>query len=133
LAPNKIIFFDGYCTLCNGFVWILIKLDKRAKFKFATLQQPTAAQYLGSSALSENFNTVIYLRDGIQLRESKAVIYILSDLGGFWSLSRLLLIVPQFLRDKIYQGISQNRFRFAKKKEHCRVPLPSEKSRFLDF
>jgi len=37
---DPIILFDGVCNLCNGFVKMLIKADKKAVLKFLPLQSP---------------------------------------------------------------------------------------------
>jgi hypothetical protein len=34
MITEKIIFYDGHCNLCNGFVNAIIKLDKKNIFLF---------------------------------------------------------------------------------------------------
>ena len=43
---HPIIFFDGVCGLCNSFVDIIFKADKKGIFKFSPLQGDTAKKYL---------------------------------------------------------------------------------------
>jgi predicted DCC family thiol-disulfide oxidoreductase YuxK len=38
IENKKIIFYDGLCSMCNRFIRILIKLDKKEKFLLASLQ-----------------------------------------------------------------------------------------------
>ena len=63
--------------------------------------------------------------------QSEAVLRVLTSLGGGWRLFHAAYIVPRFLRDWVYQFIARNRYRFFGKRETCRLPTDSEKSRFL--
>ena len=37
-SNQPILFFDGVCNLCNGVVQFIIRNDKHAVFRFASLQ-----------------------------------------------------------------------------------------------
>jgi predicted DCC family thiol-disulfide oxidoreductase YuxK len=39
---ERLIFFDGVCNLCNGFVQFVIERDPEARFRFAPLQSDAA-------------------------------------------------------------------------------------------
>lgn len=127
----KIVFFDGYCTLCNALVDWLIRIDKSQQLKFASLQGQTAAQHIGQPKGTIDVDTVVYLRDGQKSEQSTAILYILSDVGGFWGLARIFLIVPPFIRNIFYRIVAKNRYRFLKKRETCRMPTESERGRLL--
>lgn len=127
----KIVFFDGYCSLCNTLVDWLIQIDKNGQLKFASLQGETAAKLLGQRNTGVDFDTVVYLRDDTKSERSTAVLNILSDIGGVWGLARIFWIVPKFIRDIGYQIIAKNRYRFFKKRETCRMPSQNERDRLL--
>ena len=128
----KIVFFDGYCSLCNSIVDALMRIDKSGRLKFASLQGETAAKRLGAgSTVPIDVDTVVYLRDGEKFEKSEAALRILSDLGGAWTLARLFLVVPAFIRDFVYRIIAKNRFRLIKKRDTCRLPTPQEQDRLL--
>lgn len=124
---TNLVLFDGVCNLCNGFVQFLIRNDHKNRFSFSSLQSTTAKQLIG-----ENFQSVVYYRKGQLHSKSNAVLYILKDLGGCWSLSRLFWIVPRFLRDGIYNWIAKKRYSWAGKRDTCMVPDKELQSRFLD-
>jgi len=128
---SLIIFFDGVCNLCNGFVDFLIKRNKQNLFKFASLQGSTAKSYLDESTLNE-LKTVVVYYDGKILKKSDAILIIFKKLGPFWCLLYLFKPIPRFLRDLIYDFIAQNRYRLFGKKDTCRLPTEQEKSYFLD-
>ena len=125
---ESIVFFDGYCGLCNNFVDFLIRKDKKNKFKFASLQGQTAKRYIPNI---QNLETVIYYsHNQIHLR-STAVIKILIDLNGVWKIAYLGFLIPTPIRDYFYRIISKNRYKLWKKKEICRMPSASEQNRIL--
>ena len=52
LEDKKIIFFDGYCGLCNFFVTTVIKLDKKRMFRYAPLQGELAKELLRAELIT---------------------------------------------------------------------------------
>lgn len=127
----KIVFFDGYCSLCNALVDWLITVDGTGQLKFASLQGETAAKLLGQGTAPIDADTVIYLSEGEKYEQSTAVLRIFLDIGGWWSLVRVFLFIPKFIRDFIYKLVAKNRYRFMKKRETCRVPTAQERERIL--
>lgn len=136
-----ILFFDGVCGLCNGFVDFCLARDKRGKFRYATLQGETAARLLpqagiganppGAEPSSEWMRSVVLWRDGKAFRKSEAVIRVFTGLGGIWKIAALGRILPAGLRDLAYDFIARNRYRWFGKRETCRMPSPGERARFL--
>ena len=55
---NNIVFFDGYCMLCNGFVDFLITIDTNNHLKFSSLQGKTAQELLNNN-YQMNFSTFV--------------------------------------------------------------------------
>lgn len=132
-TPNgsPIIFFDGVCGLCNRFVDFVIRRDKRHHFRFAPLQGETARARLSSADVSE-LSTVVLLDEAGAHRRSKAVVRILCGLSVRWKLAGFLLaMVPRPLRDLGYKLVARSRYSLFGRKETCRLPTASERSRFL--
>lgn len=63
--------------------------------------------------------------------KSEAVIELGGIIGGWHRLLRLGRLLPQTLRNMLYDGIAQNRYRWFGKHESCWLPKPEWKSRFL--
>ena len=137
--PHFIILYDGVCGLCNRFVRLVLRFDKRGVFRFASLQSPFAAAVLQRHGINPlQLDTVYLVLDygsaGEQLlARDHAVVAILKQLGGAWkfwaSISKLL---PKLFRQWLYNLIARNRYRIFGKYESC--PLPDEKirSKLLD-
>lgn len=127
---KNVIFFDGVCHLCNGFVDTVISRDKKHLFLFAPLQGITAQELL-SVQDRESLDSVIYLEAGKAYYQSSAIIKILVGLGGGYRLFSLAQIIPAPLRDFFYRWIARNRYAWFGKRDFCRLPLPEEKSYLL--
>ena len=52
-------------------------------------------------------------------------------LGGFWRIFFIFKLIPKWIRDRIYDWIASNRYRWFGKKESCMIPTPELKQRFL--
>ena len=127
----KIVFFDGYCSLCNNSVDWLMRIDKKGKLKFASLQGDTAKQFLGINRNLSDLDSVIYLNENKRFERSSAVLNILADIGGPLAIFQIFLIVPQFIRDFVYKLVARNRYRIFGKRDTCRLPSPEERERLL--
>jgi len=129
-TDKSIVFFDGYCGICNGFVDFLITRDKNKKLHFAPIQGTTAKANLRKEDL-ENINTIIYLDKGESFRRSDAVLKSVSQMGSIWKLVLIFQIIPNFISDIIYNFVAANRYKWFKKREFCRMPSEGDKSRIL--
>lgn len=127
---RNLIFFDGICHLCNGFVDHIVKRDHQHLFLFAPLQGETAHSLL-SEADRTHLDTIIFWNEGKTFYRSTAVIQILIHLGGPYALFRVFLAIPSPARDWIYSLISKNRYQWFGKRDQCRLPTPQEKTFLL--
>ena len=68
ILPGNVIFFDGFCILCSGFVEFIIKHDRSGSFKFCPLQSETAKLALANIGYSTraiwDLDNVVYVRNG---------------------------------------------------------------------
>jgi predicted DCC family thiol-disulfide oxidoreductase YuxK len=130
LSQKKIVFFDGVCNLCNGFVDFLLRVSFRNSICVASLQGAAAAELL-SAKETDGLQSVIYFREGRVFEKSTAVIRILSDANPIFSILLLFLILPRAIRDGVYDFVAHRRYGMFGKRETCRLPSPEEKERFL--
>lgn len=130
-TSKRILFFDGVCQLCNSTVDFALPKFNEGEIYFAPLQGPTAQQMLSPQDLGLDY--VVYFRDGKIYRKSKAVAYLLGDIGGIYhALSIMLRIIPSFILDWGYGVVAKYRYRVFGKSEVCRLPTPAERKFFLD-
>lgn len=127
---RRIIFFDGICPLCNGFVDFVIKRDHRRLFLFSSLQSESAKGLLVPTYLG--LDSIVLMENDQVYTKSKAVLRIFFQLGGYWNvLAVFLSIFPLWFRDSFYGMIAKNRYRIWGQREFCRLPTPEEKQLFL--
>jgi predicted DCC family thiol-disulfide oxidoreductase YuxK len=130
---TNIVLFDGLCNLCSKTVQFIIRNDSKSKFKFASLQSENAQLLLSQLKLLPNsFDSLIYIGDNMFYLKSTAVLTILKKLGGGWQLLYVLIIIPRFLRDMVYDFIAKRRYKCFGKRATCMVPTPEYQERFLD-
>lgn len=126
----NIIYFDGVCGLCNGFVDFIMKIDKEGKFKFSPLQSEFAKSRL-SPRYTEDLKSVVVEMNGEILEKSDAVFKVFEALGGKWKILSKLRILPPFIRNSGYDLVAEMRYKIFGKKDTCRLPTPEEKERFI--
>jgi predicted DCC family thiol-disulfide oxidoreductase YuxK len=135
-SANPVLLYDGVCGLCNRIVQFVLKHDRRARFRFASLQSGYAAAILQRHGIdSDDLDTVYYVApDQAPAARSDAVIAILRELGGFWkTIAAAIRILPKWLRDRGYNVVARHRYRIFGKYESCLLPEKKYQDRFLDL
>lgn len=121
--PQQIIFFDGVCNLCNGFVQFVVKRDKGKKFAFAALQTPNAIETLKQYNLNPlDLQSVVLLANQKIYLKSDAALEIVKQLSGFWFLVGYFKFLPQTFRNWVYDFIAKNRYKWFGKTNSCQLP-----------
>tara|TARA_R110002051_G_C8408221_1_gene449710 strand:+ start:99 stop:542 length:444 start_codon:yes stop_codon:yes gene_type:complete len=129
---KSIIFFDGICNLCNASIDFVMQRDNKAHFLVGALQEDFSKEILSKYEVKEDYlDSLVLLEDGEIYYKSTAALKIAKHLSGLWPALYLLIVLPKFLRDPIYNWIGSNRYRWFGKKSTCRLPTPAEKAKFL--
>jgi len=135
----SVIFYDGVCGLCNGFVRFLLPRDRPGRLRFAPLQGSLARTALARHGFTpSDLDTVYVIADWRQpteraLVKSRAALHALAALGGAWRvLARAASLVPVPLADAVYDAVAKRRYRTFGKLESCPVPPPEWRARFIE-
>lgn len=128
-----VVLFDGVCVLCSGWVRFCLPRDRKARLRFAALQEPVGQKLLAEHHFSQTeFRSVVVLADGKVYERASAVVRILGELGVGWRLlGGLLGLFPKRLLNLGYDWVAGNRYRWFGKNETCFLPSPEERARFL--
>lgn len=129
---DEILFFDGYCGLCNRFVDFILRYKKpSSRLKLAPLQGSNAKKYLNYTDITD-LSSVIYKKNAKIYRKSSAALHVCGDhiVLLFWV--KAFLILPSPIRDLVYDFVATNRYDWFGKKDICRLPTPKEKQHFLE-
>jgi predicted DCC family thiol-disulfide oxidoreductase YuxK len=129
---KPVILFDGVCNLCNGFVQTTISVDPQGKFQFAALQSEFGQEIMTKANLPvDRISTVILYDNGKIFTHSDVPLEICRRLGGFWRLLLVFKLIPRALRNRLYNWVASNRYRWFGKSESCMIPTPELRKRFL--
>jgi predicted DCC family thiol-disulfide oxidoreductase YuxK len=130
-SVNNIVLFDGECNFCNNSVQFIIKRDRKAQFKFASIQSDVGEEIVRTFNVPANINSLILVEGNKCYFKSSAALRICKNLKGVWKLFYCLLIIPKSVRDYFYDIIAKNRYKWFGKKDRCMVPSPEIQNRFL--
>ena len=131
---KKIILFDGVCNLCNSAVQFVIKHDKKDVFRFVALQSELGQKIIKHIGIdTQKIDSIILYQPGLAYYyKAEAALEIAKQLGGVFYLSGLFKIIPKPFRNKFYDYIARNRYKWYGKKESCMIPTNELKSKFLE-
>ena len=132
-SNKKVILFDGVCNLCNDSVLKVIKYDIKNQFVFTSLQSDIGkeiTEYLGVDT-SKIDSIILYEPSVAYYIKSTAALKIMNDFGGIWKLTQAFGILPEGLRNVVYDYIAKNRYKWFGKKEACMLPSKEIQEKFL--
>ncbi len=131
---KKIILFDGLCNLCESSVQFVIKHDGRDQFRFVSIQSDLGQKIIEHIGINlKNIDSVILYQPGVAYYyKSNAALEIAKSLGGFFHLGTIFRIIPNGLRNVLYDYVASNRYQWYGKKEQCMIPTEKLQSKFLE-
>ncbi len=128
---HPILFYDGVCHLCNGFVNTVIRHDPRSIIRFCTLQNEAGQLITEELSIPQYLDTTIGIKDGQIYTHSDVLKMVIDALKGKWLLLKPLYIFPKGLRDKIYNWVARNRYGWFGQSDQCLIPNSKVSNRFL--
>ena len=111
-----VLLYDGTCALCNGFVRMLLRIDSRARMRFAPLQSAPAQEFLRAAGLpTESFESLVFVPDwnnraaAAPLLRTDGALAAFREIGGAWRAVAWLRVLPAFVRDPAYRIVARTR------------------------
>jgi predicted DCC family thiol-disulfide oxidoreductase YuxK len=136
VGEHHVIFYDGDCALCQGFIRFLLLCDgKRRRFLFSPLRGHLITQLLEPETRAALPDTlVLRTTDGTVRIQSEAVLGALDRLGGLWRVVGTVgRVVPRRVRDAVYAWFARTRRRmFGGTHYHCPLVPAHLRDRFVD-
>jgi predicted DCC family thiol-disulfide oxidoreductase YuxK len=128
-----IVVFDAQCLLCSRWVQFLLRRDRHAVLRFASIQGRAGQALLAQAGLRVQGLDTLLLVDGERSwQHTGAILRVLHALGWPWRAAWLLWPIPAPLRDGAYRLIARNRYGLFGRSDTCLVPSPDHSARFLD-
>lgn len=132
-GDDSVVLFDGVCNLCNGFVQFIVPRDSDRQFHFASLQSDVGQELLEEHGLpTDELKSMVLIKGDDCYVKSEAAIRIAAQLGGVYALLSPFRFVPRSIRDRVYEFVANNRYRWFGKKDQCMMPTGDVKTRFLE-
>lgn len=134
---QRIVFFDGVCSFCDGAVKWLRAHDPEGRLHFASLQGETAGRFRRAfpSDFPESIDSLVYVdrSRGVPriTRGSAAVLSLCDEIGGAWATVGHLRVLPRGLLEFFYRVFAANRYRIFGRLDACAIPTPAERARLL--
>jgi len=126
--------------MCNNAVNTAIDWDPRGKLRFSALQSNVGRSLLQAHGReADDISSIVFVTPDGAFTKSDAILGITEELNPlpFLPLKPFAKVatnlVPQFLRDLIYDGVADNRYSIMGKRDECRFDADGEfDDRFVD-
>jgi len=126
----KILLYDGECGFCNFWVQWVLKNDQKKEIQFSPLQGDFAKDYFKKNNLKYgDFDTIHFIDDQKKFQKLDAISEIGVSMGGIYKFMYFLRFIPNFIGNKVYDIIAENRKKLMG--EACLLLSPEEKKRFI--
>ena len=127
---RNIVFYDGECGFCQSTVQVVLNNDKNGLIHFASIQSKFTEDFFNQIGEEQpDLSTFYFYTNNKLLSKSSAALYVARLLKFPFPFLFIFILIPKFLRDFCYDLVARNRYKLAS--NSCRIPTPSEKSRFI--
>jgi len=132
MSEAPVVVFDGVCVLCSRWVRFILRHDRSARIRLASMQSAPGRALLAEFGLDpDDPLSLLYVADGRGFQDSEAILRVLASFGGAWRATAALRAIPRFVRDPLYRWLARNRYRWFGRTGQCLVPTPDQAMRFL--
>ena len=133
MQSDPVLLYDGTCGLCSGLVRFILRRDRTATLRFATLDGEFAGRVREAFPELAGVDSVVWVDAGMGrvLVRSDAALRVARYLGGRWRFAAVGAVVPRSIRDRIYDLVARHRHQADARATACLVPGPDVVHRFL--
>ncbi|MGB0837668.1 MAG: thiol-disulfide oxidoreductase DCC family protein [Flavobacteriaceae bacterium] len=129
---NTVLIFDGHCTLCDFSVQFIKKFTRDSNLRFTSNTSDASKRILLQVGEKKfKFDSIVLYKEGELLYKSDVLKYLILKTPVLYPFC-ILLLLPKPFQDSCYDYIAENRYRWFKPLETCKVPKPEERHLFLD-
>jgi len=126
-----VLVIDGHCIMCNSLAIWISKRDKENILKITNFD---------SNYVKENYQKIKSGKNVILINEieqniygkSTAIIQCLKIIGYRKKMLYLMNLIPNFIRDFVYDLIAKFRYKIFGKKESCEINSKIPKTKILN-
>lgn len=127
---RALFVFDGVCVLCSGGASWLMRHDRKALVNFTPAQE-ALGQALYRHYDVEMDESYLLVAQGRAFTASRGYLELFRILGGWWHFLRIAAVLPECLRDWLYDLIARHRYQWFGKTDHCALLTAKQRARLL--
>ena len=128
----QVLLFDGLCNLCNSSVQLVLKANKSKSVQFAAIQSTVGVQILEYFNIDPSkTDSLIFIDKQKAYVKMTAVLHLSKYLKFPYSWLQVLFVIPEIIRNAVYDYIAKNRYLWFGKKDTCMIPSSETAKRFL--
>ncbi len=143
MFPRYIIVYDGVCKLCHGSVNFILSRDTQGIYWFCAAQSDLgtklthAAGFNNTGDALRDYESLLLVQnwgtDRVLIEQKSAAFFsIMCGLGYPYKATLLFKLVPKFMRNRVYDILAKNRYRWFGKYAVCQLPNPDYERRFIN-
>jgi len=123
LKQKNTILFDSKCNLCSKSVKKVMKLDKNKIFKFISNNSDYGKELINEFNLNSitTETIILFTSEKEFLIKSDAAISIITRLNIIFKVFNILLVIPKVIRDKVYDYVAKNRYKWFGENDSCEI------------
>ncbi len=130
---DNVVIFDGVCNLCARSVRFILDHEADQTLRFTPLQSPAGSRLMRELGLDpEDARTFVLIADGKAYVKSDAAIRLSRYFRRGWKPLALIKFIPRRIRDRVYDVVARNRYRWFGRLDSCMVPTPELRTRFVE-
>jgi predicted DCC family thiol-disulfide oxidoreductase YuxK len=129
---RPIIVFDGHCALCSGWARLVLRNDRKGRYRLLPAQTALGrAVYVHYGLDPVDYETNLLIQDGRLYVKSEGTTRMFEGLGLPWSLLAVMRVLPLSWRDGLYGVMARNRLKWFGRREVCFLGEAGWQDRFL--
>lgn len=130
---DDLVIFDGICNLCARSVTFILKHEADQRLRFVPLQSTAGSRLMRELGLDpEDAKSFVLLARGGAFVRSEAAVRVCGYFKWPWKALAALRVIPRPIRDRAYDLVARNRYRWFGRSEVCMVPTPDLRARFIE-
>lgn len=131
LKKQPVLLFDGECGFCNRSVQFFLRRERNKKMHFAPLQSKAGILLKEYFEIESKTDSLILIKENSAYIKSCAALRLAPFMRGWWPLAKLLVIIPPFMRNWVYDFIARRRMKIFGRVQSCELLKEEDKERFL--
>ena len=128
---KPLFVFDGVCVLCSTGAAFAMRHDTEGRINMASAQSALGEALYRHFAVDFD-DSYLMLHGGRAFTKSAGYLEMFAALGGWWRLLRASRVLPERLRDWLYDRLATNRYRWFGKADYCALLSEPQKRRLID-